>query len=206
MPGEHSTLDLLEMDRDEARASLTVDEFERWEKLTELHDDASEQRDRWRQDDEQVERVVVHSDPDALGTEVDVFGNALVVHPERADGDEFREANKKYEQKYADVSADDVDALDPGERAELERHLLEMLDAIILKWNGVDWQSLPSAERERALNEAADEWGLMGLLKAWLQVVSGVREDAEEMEASVKSFRSEERASGRGNPPADRFS
>src|SRR6056297_2783627 len=71
--------ELRRMDRETARAELTVPEYERWDALHDRLDGAEQTRDEWADADETALDVTVHADDADLGTEVEVFGNDVLV-------------------------------------------------------------------------------------------------------------------------------
>jgi hypothetical protein len=198
----YSTLDLRQMDRETARNTLTVTEFERWEQLHELREGAEQNRERWDREDEVVAEITVSADTDSLGTEVDVFGNDLLVraNPDDPDLQAAVDDLEAMRDDMADVDLTDADALDALDDAAAERvadALLAMLDALIVKWDGTPWADLPDDEREYILNDARhpDKWGLDGLVKAWIDILAAIHEDREERMDVIESFRP---ATGRG--------
>ncbi len=86
-----SITELRRMDEQEARQSLTVAEYERWESINQLHDEAEETREQWEEEEQEVSDLVVRADPEQLGTEVDLFGNDVLVRVDSEDR-RFREA------------------------------------------------------------------------------------------------------------------
>lgn len=189
---EYTTLDLRRMDEQDARHTLTVAEFERWEKLHDLTDSAAETRERWADESEQVLDITVNADADALGTEVDVYGNDLLVHVDSEDR-QFRQAAEALDDELQSTDTDEVDALDAETRERLADAILDVLDACILRWNGTEWGDLPDEKRYAVLGDARAKWGLDATLAAMFDIVIAIREDHEEKKEVVESFLGEER-------------
>jgi len=186
-----SITELKRMDEAEARSTLTVDEFERWEKLTELHDEADATREQWADEDAIVAELTVHADKEALGTSVEVFGNDLLVHVDPED-DTLVAAHDRLEALRGEDEADE-DLLDDETRREVGDALTTMLDAVLERWNGHDWGDLPEDDRDAVLAETREKWGIDGLMQAWVHIAAAVREDREEHLSVVESFRGAER-------------
>ena len=194
---EYNPHDLLRMDEQEARSTLTVDQYERWEQIQELHDQADETQDEWEEEAEAVADVTVVADMEALGTRVDVFGNDLLVHADPEDPD-FRQAAEHLDDEFSDVTGDDVagEDIDPERADDLAEHLLTMLDTVLVKWDETEWDDLTEAQCESILDETREAWGLSGLFRAWGEIAVAIREDQEEVKDRMNKFRDEER---RGN-------
>lgn len=197
---EYSTLDLRQMDEQTARNTLTVAEYERWEQLNELRDNAEQTREQWAEADQRVAEITVSADMDQLGTEVEVFGNDLLVHIDSEDP-QLRTAAEDLEafgEAHGDVTdADDLETLDDGDADRLASLLLDMLDAMIVEWDGTEWGDLPAGARQSILADARSSWGLDGLLLAWVDVLTAVREDREDRLDVIDSFRPAQRGGGR---------
>lgn len=190
----YSPRELRQMDEQTARRTLTVDQYERWESLQDLYDRAEQTRERFAREDEQVHDLTVHADPDALGTEVRLYGNDLLVHLD-SDDPEFRAIHDEYQDLVGDVDEDDLAALEDNRDAVADA-VVEMLDCLLLRWNGTAWDSLPADYRRETLQEAREKWGFDALMVGWAEVMGAIREDREEAAEVVESFRGE---AGRGH-------
>jgi hypothetical protein len=187
---------LLAMDESEARSTLTVDEYERWEKLNDLHAQADETREQWADEGQEVAAITVSADMDDLGTEVDIYGNTLLVHIDSDDPDvqAVIEDLQSFKDDHGEIfDSDDLERFDDGVRDELATLLCDVLDAVIVRWDGTDWRDLDTAARQSVLADARREWGLDGLLLAWVDIQIAVREDQEAKVDVIESFRSPER-------------
>jgi len=193
---QYSTLDLRQMDEAEARNTLTVVEFERWEQLQELREGAQETRERWAEEDEQVAELTVHADKDALGTNVDLYGNDVVVHIDQNDR-KFRQAAERYETLTESIDPDELDTVPDDLLADIEDCVTTMLDQILVRWNGTAWNTLRRDQRETVLADAADKWGVDGLILSWVDIAAAIHEDREQKVAAIESFRGAERGGGR---------
>jgi len=184
-----SVLELRQMDRDEARQTLPVAEFERWEQLHELEQGADETRERWAEEDREVQALAVNADPERLGTAVDLFGNDVLVHVE-SDDPAFTDAVESLQ----DLLGDDVD--DPKaeietlqeNRAETVECFIDILDAVILRWQGTDWDDVDPATRHETLRQAADKWGLDAMFVAVMRIFSAVSEDRHPLRQRLAGF------------------
>lgn len=193
-PYEHTPGQLRRMDDDEARRELTVEQYERREKVIALHEGADEQEREWADEDRRVEELTVHADPDQLGTPVDVYGNDLLVKVNPED-DGFREAATYLEDQYGDVGVEEAVALDEAATEDIAARMLQMLDACLLRWNGTDWSDLPEDTRRDALDAAYAKWGLDGLMAGWADIVVAINEERADQLDVIESFRDPE---GRG--------
>lgn len=189
---ERSTLELRQMDEETARNTLTVAEYERWEQLHELMDGAAETRERWAEEDELVADLTVHADMEQLGTEVDLFGNDVLVHIDSEDR-EFRAATDRVDSIIGDTDPEEIDELDDEATAKAADALVEMLDTVLVRWNGHEWGALDDDTRASVLQSARAKWGVDGLLLAWFDIAAAVREDREERVEAVDSFRGAQR-------------
>lgn len=192
MPDDHTLAELRGMDEDTARQTLTVAEYERWEQLQELYDEAEETEQRFAAEDEQVAEITVSADPEALGTEVDVYGNDLLVRVDPED-DAVQAIAESMDSEFPDVEGEDVPELDAERADDLAEHLLELLDCIILRWDGVAWDGLPEDYRRDRLDTAREAWGLDGLYLAYVDIMAAIEADRDERVSTVESFRGEER-------------
>jgi len=180
------------MDEETARNTLTVTEYERWEKLQELYDEAEETREQWADDEDTVADITVRADMDQLGTEVDLYGNDVLVHVDSGNGDL---------EAHADAVDDILGETDPGDVADLSAddidavvgHLLDMLDLVIQRWQGTEWDSLGEDTRADVLHQCRAKWGVDGLLLAWFDIAAAINDDREEKVSAVDSFRQPER-------------
>lgn len=192
---EYAVHELLDMDEQTARESLTVNQYERWEKLTDLHEEAEQTKAEWDQQAETVEELTVHADPEQLGTAVDVFGNDLLVHIDSEDSD-FRAAAERLEDIQTETPDDESANIDPERVDAAADALTAMLDTVIVRWNGHNWRGLTDDRRAAILDDAREKWGADGLLLAWMDIGAAVAEDREERVDVIEKFRNPER---RGN-------
>jgi len=192
---EYSTFDLRQMDREEAERTLTKLEFDRWEKLTELRENAQETRERFAQEDEQVTGLVVNANMEDLGTAVTLYDNDLLV---RANPDDpaLRKAAEGLERELDGNETTEVPELDDETREQVADAALDMIDALLVRWGDNDWADLPAGVREATLDSARTEWGIDGLMAGLMDILQAIHEDQEERADVVESFRNPER---RGN-------
>lgn len=201
---EYTAHDLKRMDEQEARETLTVAQYERWEDVQALYDEAEETKAEWQEDAERVADVTVSADMEALGTHVDIYGNDLLVYAD-IESPAFREATQELQDEFGDVTVEDPDAegeaafgdVDAARLDAMADHLLGMLDMVLERWDGTEWDDLPDGQREAILADAREGWGVAGLLRAWGEISIAIREDYDEMEARMQSFRSEKRRGDR---------
>jgi hypothetical protein len=189
---DYSTLELRQMDEETARQTLPIAEYERWEKLHDLIDGAEETRSDWDDADKRATDLAVHADMADLATAVDLFGNDVLVHvdPEAAD---FREAYDVLEAAIEGVDEETVEELDDDAIDTIGSALQQMLDEVLVEWNGHEWDALDDSLRADVLADARDKWGLSGFLDAWYKIAESVAKDREEKVSSIESFRSAER-------------
>lgn len=182
--------ELRQMSDEEARQSLTVDEYERREKLIELHEQADETRERWAEEERQIAEITVQADMEQLGTRVDVFGNDLLVHLDSDDRQLTQAAGKLEDlrEQYADVDADELEELPTEDKNAMLGHLQTMLDCVIVEWGDQRWSNLREDQRADILADAAEKWGLDGIMLAWVDIAAAVNEDRQERMEVVESF------------------
>jgi len=189
---DRSINDLRQMDRETARQTLPVAEFERWEQLHDLHEQADETRQRWAAEDDAVESLTVNADMDQLGTEVDLYGNDVLVHVDSEDP-KLEAAAEQVDDAMGDTDPEEVADLDDSDIDEVTDGLLELLDTVLVRWNGTDWNDLGVDVRGDTLAACRRKWGVDGLLLAWVDVMAAVRQDQEGKVSVVESFRQPER-------------
>lgn len=189
---EYTVVDLRQMDREEARNTLTVNEFERWEKLRELDERAAETKRKWENQAEQVADLTVRADPDALGTELDLMGNPVLVRVSPED-EELQAIGKSLERQYGDIEEIDPEALEAGAADDIADHLIQMLDCVLLRWDGHDWSDLDRPTKDSVLAQVRSKWGIDGLMLAWVEIAQAVEEDMDGRMEVVDRFRGEGR-------------
>lgn len=191
---EFGAHELLRMDEAEARQTLTVAQFERWESIQDIHDDADERQAEWDAQAETVADITVNADMEQLGTRVEIYGNDLLVHAD-PEAPKFREAVDRLEGEFGDIEGSDVaeDELDPDRAGEYAEHMLTLLDAVLVKWGDTRWEDIPTDEREATLGEVRSKWGVAGLMQAWGDIAVAIREDHEEVVGDLEKFRDPER-------------
>ena len=205
LSGRRHTAELRQMDRETARNTLTVNEFERWERVNDLHEQAEQTREQWEEQDEQVGELVVRSDPESLGTEVTLHGNELLVHF-NANDRHLQAAKDRLDAFYADHDLAGMERDDAGETVEelpesereaitegMTECLLDLFDAVVIEWNGTRWNAVPDEQREAALRDCLETWGLEDFLFAWVDVCMAYYEEREEKLDVIESFRAETR-------------
>lgn len=198
--GDYSAHDLKRMDEQTARETLTVAQYERWEDVQALYDQVADTEQQWEQEAATVADVTVSADMDDLGTRVELYGNDLLVHAD-IEAPEFRAAMERLDEEFGDVTVENPDAdgaaafgdVDDDRLEAMADHLLEMLDIVLVRWDGTAWDALTDDQQQTILQQARSGWGIAGLLKAWGEIAVAIREDYEEMEATMQSFRGEER-------------
>lgn len=195
MDADYTPGQLRRMDEQQARETLTVKQFERWEKLQELDEEAAETKRDWSDQRETVTDLVVHADREALGTHVEIYGNDLLVRI-HSENEQFREAAEGLNDAFGDEE-EALEDLSVTEREDLAGHLLNMLDAVLLEWNGTPWDSVPKPDRFEILTRARNKWNLDGLLLAWFDIADTINDEREEHMDVVDSFRVERRGRDR---------
>jgi hypothetical protein len=192
---EYTAGELRRMDEETARNTLTVTQFERWESIQELHDEAAETEAEFGEQADTVAEVTVSADMESLGVEVDVFGNDLLVHADTEDP-EFQRHAETLDEEFGDVDGSNVDGVADERLDRLADHLVEMLDLVIVRWDGTEWDDLTDAQRHSVLGDAREQWGIEGLLLAWADIAASIYEDRDERMERIEKFRDPER---RGN-------
>jgi len=187
---ERTRRELRDMDEQTARNSLTVAEFERWERIQDLYEQREDTLEEWDDQEQTVADVTVHADAETLGTDINLYGNDLLVRV-RPGSRRLQQVRGRLDDNDINLDnpdADDVDDIDEETQAAITDALTTLLDAILVRWNGTDWRDLPGHEREAILDEARQAWGLDGLLFGVVQIIRAVHEDQNRRVEDVKSF------------------
>lgn len=193
---EYANHELRAMDERTARQTLTVDQFERWEKLNDLYDRADETREQWAGQHERVADLTVSADMDALGTAVEIYGNDLLIHVD-SDDDALQAAADEFEDLRDEYTADDdFEDVTDADKRRMTDLLTRMFDAVLVRWDDTDWADLREDQRRAILADAREKWGFDSFFLAWIDVVAAVREDQEDKVDVIEQFRNPER---RGN-------
>ena len=187
--------ELRRMDRETARAELTVPEYERWDALHDRLDGAEQTRDEWADADETALDVTVHADDEELGETVGVFGNELLVRidPEKPG---LRKRANALRDEFGDEERD-IDDLDDIDADRLANRVVDLYDEIVIAWNGTRLETMSAAERETLFETVREKWGLRGLFLGLADIIAGVEKGQQERLEAVESFRGAKR--GRRN-------
>lgn len=187
----YSVSELRAMDEQTARQTLTVEQYERWDSLQDLYDQAEANRDRFAREDDQVHDLTVHADPEALGTDVQLYGNDLLVHLD-SDDPTFRAVHDEYQDLVGDTDEGeaDLEALEENREAVADA-IIELFDCLLVRWNGTDWERLSPKQRRGVLADAREAWGFDALVLGWGEVMAAIRETREQQAEAVESFRGE---------------
>lgn len=183
-PGE-----LRRMDDEEARSTLTVDQYERREKLLAMQAEAEETAERFAEEEEVVHGISVATDPEELGTSVETMGNELLVHLDR----ENRHI-RQHLQALDEQTEDGDDVPNPEELSEdsvdeAVEHVLGLFEHAVIRWNGEPFATKPEDERADVLASVRRNWGADGVMLAFFDVLMAVAEESQEREAAMESFR-----------------
>lgn len=188
---EWSDSELLAMNEREARETLTVAWFDRWEKLNDLHAEADETRDEWRDQDATVQELTVNADLSDLGTDVELYGNDIVVHLDPEDP-EVKRLSEKAEEVLSEYDSEGEEVSD-GEIDQAAGFLVDLFDEMLVEWNGVEWADVPEEQRRQTLQEARESWGVMGLANGKARVLQAIYEEQDERMDVIEKFRRPER-------------
>ena len=187
-----STARLKRMDEETARQTLTVAEYERWEGVQELHQQADEQREAWRDHDDTALDVAVHADLKDLWVDVELYGNDLQVYADPED-DALQEVASELQDGFADVDVEEIQDLDSDELTELGHALERYFDAILREWNGTEWADLPPEQRTAVLAQARDEWGTQAMAIGLIECATKMADQQDDYVQAVESFRGTQR-------------
>jgi len=186
---EYTPRELREMSDEEAKQTLTVAQYERREKLLDLLEQADENQERLAEQDQQVQEITVDADMEQLGTEVDLFGNDVLVHIDSGNR-QFRQAANALESVDEFDDESEVVDLDDETRETIANRLQDMLDAVLVRWDGTRWSEISEPKRGAVLDQCRTEWGVDGLMLAWFKIGEAVTEERQEVEELIDSFRS----------------
>jgi len=187
--------ELRNMDRETARAELSVPEYERWDALQDRLEAAEQTREKWNDADETALDVTVHADDEDLGETVDIFGNELLVRidPEKPG---LRDRANALREEFGDDDRD-IDELDTTDADRLANRVVDLYGEIVIAWNGTRLETMSPAERETLFETVREKWGLRGLFLGLADIIAGVEEGQKERLEAVESFRGAKR--GRRN-------
>lgn len=185
--GDYSSLDLRQMDREQARQELPMAQFERWEQLHENIKQAEQTREQWAEHDELATELVVHADVEELGTEVDLYGNELIVDFD-PDNEDLLNLIKKTQRKYGEIEIETIEELEQDRMQEMALALEDIFREIILQWNGTDYRELPEDTQIQIISQARDKWGLRAFALGIVDCLIRAYEDQEQRMAAIESF------------------
>jgi len=195
---EYTLTELLAMDEAEAKATLTVRQFERWESINDHHDRYEDRTAEWDEIDADVTDTVVFADRSDLATDVDVMGNALSVYYDPSD-DGIRKPAEALQERFdvddeEELNADDVpdDAV-----AFVEEQLAEMVTAAVIEWNGTHWDDIGPDGHDKIKAALKSDWGLAALMDAWVEIQVAVESNRDERMERIEKFRNPERRGDR---------
>jgi len=200
--------ELRRMDEQTARSTLTVNQYERWEALTDLHERADEQREEWAEDARVATDTLVFADAGDLAADVSVFGNDLAVYY-AADDPRIRDAAERLADVFgidADADPEELDDVTTDDVAEEDLHdakavLADLILVAVVDWNGDALDDLPPAAEEQIRTTITSDpptgWGLAGLMDAWTVIQTAVEECRDERLERVRKFRNPERRGDR---------
>jgi len=192
---EFTNHELREMSDAEAEQTLTKQQWDRREKLLDLHGEAAETREEWATEAETVAGVTVEADIEDLGTELDLYGNDVIVRVDETVAEDMADPLERLGEEFEDISTADpddaeaeIEALDADATADLVAILTDLYDAMLRRWNGHDWQTLPQSDREAILDTAAEQWGASAMFLGLFRAIMEATEDREEVMGRIKSF------------------
>lgn len=201
---DYNTLELRQMDREQARRELTVVEFERWEALHENIEEAQATREEWDTQAETVHDVTVRFDVTDLASDVTLYGNPVSVYYDPEDSD-FRAAAENVGEVFGvdletidgedDVALTDEDVTDEQLDAAKDA-LAELVCAAIITWDGHHWDDL-SPDTRAVIFDAVRDWGIAALMDAWVEIQVTVEDSRSERLDRINRFRSEKRRGDR---------
>lgn len=188
--GGYSMAALREMSDAEARATLTVDEYDDWQQLQDLFEQDEQTREQWEQADETVAEVAVRADMEQLGTQVDLWGNPVVVHLDPGDR-HLQQRIREFEDEHGEHAGEDVDDIDDVDTEQIAESVKLLLDVLLVEWDGTRWADLPDYERDEyhpVLDVAEDKWGLAGLVDGVVRVLETAYEEQQQRMEEIESF------------------
>jgi len=202
---ERTITELRRMDEAEAKR-LPHYEYERWERLTDLHEQADEQRQEWQEDARVANDVLVYSDTRDLAAEVTVFGNSLLVYYSVEN-----ESLREIADGLADIFGVDMDAVGDGDDApeltsddvadddieQCKAKLADLIGVAVVEWNGTPWDDIPPQKRDDIKDRIAAEWKLDGLMDAWTEIQLAVESNRDDRLERVEKFRNPQRRGDR---------
>jgi len=191
-PPEFSAVDLKQMDRAEARERLPPDEFERWERVTDLSDAADERAVAFDDADETATRVTVTADMETLGTDVDLYGNTLTVYLDPTD-ERLTDAVERLDEEFGGIDKSDLNSLTDTDAEAVGEALEDMLRSAIVAWDGEAFDDLPAGEPLAIVQQAREKWGLMATFEGLMTIIDACNEAQEERFEAIDSFRGAER-------------
>jgi len=197
---DYSPGQLRAMDDEEARSTLTVDQYERREKLLEMEAEANETAERFAEEEETVHGISVATDPEELGTTVETMGNTLLVHLDRENRHVRQHLQALDEQTDEGDDVPDPGELDDETADEAIGHVFGLFKHTIIRWNGDDFATLDETEKDDILHAARRKWGDGGIMLALFDVFMAVAEEHEEREQAMESFRGATGRDGNRSP------
>ena len=202
-PDEHTITDLRRMDESEARQSLTVTEYERWEAVNDRLDEHAEALDEWDDTRQEATDIMLRADTADLAESVTVFGNPLSVYYAPDDPRIREQADRLGDAFGVDIedAGDDPDVADGLSTDDLDDEVIDdvkdiladLLSVAIVEWDGTKWGDLSDADREAIHGlmtaDPPEGWGVAGLMDAWVEVAVAVENNRDERLERIQKFR-----------------
>jgi len=202
--------ELRQMSEAEARTTLTMAEYRKWEALNDKLDEHEQALERWDETREDATDIMLRADVGDLSESVELFGNPVEAYyapddPRLRDlsdrlGDAFgvdMDEVAENPESVEDVTTDDLDDDVIGDVKDI---LADLITVAVVEWDGTEWDNL-SDEAQDAIHDliTADPpngWGVAGAMDAWVEIAVAVEENRDERLERIQKFREPER---RGN-------
>lgn len=202
----YTMTELLAMDKAEAVEKLDYGQYQTWESAVDHHDRYHRQKQKWRTNETEATDILVRADVGDLATELTLFGNQVSVYYDPEDP-RIRDLVERLgdllgvdttDPTAIEASAADIDesAIDPAKEL-----LAEFIAVTIQRWDGVEWDDIPSETRSSITDQIQqphpDGWGLVGLMDGLNDILVAVESNRDDRLERVQKFRQPERRGDR---------
>ena len=175
-----SITELREMDAEEANSELGADEFERWQKLQDLQDDADENRLEREEENSEALDILINKDDEEIAKEIEHQGNKIKY---------ILNMDREQENIYSKMTdLERKEGPSQGDREKYKNLLIDFFAEIVVEFNGKKIKNTDFSGKELA-KQCYKKWGRLPFQNLIEEVLIGFYEEKKEKMDTVEKFR-----------------